>query len=131
MTDKNILPDRIAETFKNSNIFISGGTGFVGKALIEKLLRSTEPNKLYLLIRPKKGKPPHERIHDTFNNVVGIFSIIKIQTPKWLKAYNFFEEYSLNISLPNHFLKIIKLTYAYLYFYNWTCIREYSDLKLS
>lgn len=64
------MPDRIAEMFNGKTIFITGGTGFVGKPLIEKFLRSTNVKKIYLLIRPKKGKQPHERIKDIFNNVV-------------------------------------------------------------
>lgn len=66
------LPDRISDTFNGKTVFISGGTGFVGKALIEKLLRTTEVAKIYVLIRPKKGKLPSERIQDIFNNVVNI-----------------------------------------------------------
>lgn len=64
------LPDRIAETFNGKTVLITGGTGFVGRPLIEKLLRSTDVKRLYLLIRPKKGKQPHERIKDIFSNVV-------------------------------------------------------------
>lgn len=30
-----------AEFYKNKNIFITGGTGFLGIAIIEKLLRTT------------------------------------------------------------------------------------------
>ncbi|KAJ8972129.1 hypothetical protein NQ314_000355 [Rhamnusium bicolor] len=33
------LPDRIAEVFKGRTVFISGATGFLGKALVEMLLR--------------------------------------------------------------------------------------------
>lgn len=33
------MPDRIAETFAGVNLFVTGGTGFMGKVLVEKLLR--------------------------------------------------------------------------------------------
>lgn len=64
------VPDRIAEMFEGKTVFITGGTGFVGRPLIEKLLRSTNVKTLYLLIRPKKGKLPLERLKEIFNNVV-------------------------------------------------------------
>lgn len=31
--------DRVAEMFKGKCIFVSGGTGFMGKVLVEKILR--------------------------------------------------------------------------------------------
>lgn len=37
------MASETAEFYKNKNIFITGGTGFLGIALIEKLLRTT-PN---------------------------------------------------------------------------------------
>jgi thioester reductase-like protein len=46
------------------------GTGFMGKVLIEKLLRKTEIGKIYMLMRVKKGKNQEERLVDTFNNPV-------------------------------------------------------------
>ncbi|CAH1959213.1 unnamed protein product [Acanthoscelides obtectus] len=64
------LPDRIAEIFNGSTIFITGASGFVGKALIEKLLRLTNLRKIYLLLREKKGKAPVDRMQDIFNNVL-------------------------------------------------------------
>uniref|UniRef100_A0A6P7EZG5 Fatty acyl-CoA reductase n=1 Tax=Diabrotica virgifera virgifera TaxID=50390 RepID=A0A6P7EZG5_DIAVI len=62
------VPDRIAEVFKGSTIFLTGATGLVGKALIEKILKLCDVNKIYLLIRDKKGKTPNERIKDIFSN---------------------------------------------------------------
>nr|CAI5862013.1 unnamed protein product [Callosobruchus analis] len=68
-TDLDKYPDRVAEIFKDKTIFITGGTGFMGKVLIEKLLRSCGGlKKIIMLIRSKKGKRPQERIKDIMNN---------------------------------------------------------------
>ena len=55
----------VSEWYTDKNIFITGATGFIGKVLLEKLLRSC-PNigKLYLLIRPKKSQDCHQRIEE-------------------------------------------------------------------
>ena len=43
--------------------FITGATGFIGKVIVEKLLRACPEIKfLYILIRPKKGFECQERI---------------------------------------------------------------------
>lgn len=42
----------------------------MGKVLIEKLLRVTEVEKIYLLMRVKKGKNPSDRLNDVFSNPV-------------------------------------------------------------
>lgn len=53
----------IPEYFAGKSIFITGATGFMGKILVEKLLRSCpDVEKLYLLMRDKKGKTPRERL---------------------------------------------------------------------
>ncbi|KAJ8972159.1 hypothetical protein NQ314_000385, partial [Rhamnusium bicolor] len=62
------LPDRIAEVFRGRTLFISGATGFIGKTLVEKLLRVCDVRKIYILIRGKKGKSPNDRFQDIFNN---------------------------------------------------------------
>ncbi|EDW44836.1 fatty acyl-CoA reductase wat [Drosophila sechellia] len=48
--------------FKNKTVFLTGGTGFLGKVITEKLLRTTEVNRIYSLIRPKRGVPIQDRI---------------------------------------------------------------------
>lgn len=75
MLRKNVeeFKDRIAEMYENKTIFISGGTGFMGKVLIEKLLRSCSGlKKIILLIRTKKGKMTHERLRDIMKDPVSI-----------------------------------------------------------
>jgi fatty acyl-CoA reductase len=53
----------IANFYKNKTVFITGATGFVGKVLLEKLLRSCPGiKKCYTLVRPKKGQTPQERM---------------------------------------------------------------------
>lgn len=64
-------PDRIAEVFKGREILLTGGTGFLGKVIIEKFLRCLpEIEQIYLLVRPKKGKDPKHRLDDIFNSAV-------------------------------------------------------------
>lgn len=58
----------VAEFYKDRHILITGATGFMGKVLIEKLLRSCPKlSTIYLLVRPKKGKTPNERLEDIIN----------------------------------------------------------------
>jgi hypothetical protein len=46
----------VPEFFKGRCVFITGGTGFMGKVLLEKLLRSCpDIATIYLLMRPKRG----------------------------------------------------------------------------
>jgi fatty acyl-CoA reductase len=53
----------VSEFYGGKTVFITGGTGFMGKVLLEKLLRSCPGvSKIYLLIRPKKGQDAHERL---------------------------------------------------------------------
>ncbi len=58
----------IASYYANKGILITGATGYLGKVLAEKLLRScTDLKKVYLLIRHKKGKKPSERLDEIIN----------------------------------------------------------------
>lgn len=61
----------IQKFYDGAEIFITGGSGFVGKVLIEKLLRSCSGIKaIYLLMRPVKGMTDSERISKFSNNMV-------------------------------------------------------------
>lgn len=73
------MASNIAEFYKNKNIFITGGSGFVGVALIEKILRACpDVGKVYLLMRPKKGKEIQERLEELQKN--SVFSVLLEQT---------------------------------------------------
>ncbi|XP_006624031.1 putative fatty acyl-CoA reductase CG5065 isoform X1 [Apis dorsata] len=57
----------IATFYAGRNIFITGGSGFLGKVLIEKLLRSCpEIGHIFILMRPKKGLSIDERLKKMF-----------------------------------------------------------------
>ena len=61
----------IPEFYSGRDVFISGGTGFMGKVLIEKLLRSCPTiNRVFVLLRTKKGKSINERIDEIKNTPV-------------------------------------------------------------
>lgn len=63
----------IPEWFSGRSILITGATGFMGKVLVEKLLRDCpDVAQLYLLIRPKRGVEPSQRREDYINHLVSI-----------------------------------------------------------
>lgn len=66
----------IENYYADKTIFITGATGFLGKVLIEKLLRSCpEIKKIYVLVRHKKNKTPHQRITELLDSEVSKITI--------------------------------------------------------
>lgn len=58
----------IPEYYTGKNVLITGATGFMGKVLLEKLLRSCSAVRAaYVLVRPKAGQTPSARIADMIN----------------------------------------------------------------
>jgi len=60
----------VAQFYNNKIVFITGATGFMGKVLVEKLLRSTNILKLLVLIRPKKGVQTEQRLQTLLSSSV-------------------------------------------------------------
>lgn len=76
----NLTP--IQEFYKNSVIFMTGSTGFLGQVMLEKLLRSCpEISTIYILVRNKKGKNVESRVEEIFDDV--IFERLKKECPKY------------------------------------------------
>lgn len=75
----------VSQFFQNRSVFVTGGTGFMGKVLVEKLLRSCPGIKnIYLLMRPKRGQDIDTRLNELINAPVSI-SI----TLLFLKSFKF------------------------------------------
>ena len=63
----------IQEFYKDKTIFITGGSGFMGKVLIEKLLYAcSDLKELIILMRPKRGKTALQRVEDFTKLAVSI-----------------------------------------------------------
>ncbi|XP_049677264.1 fatty acyl-CoA reductase 1 isoform X4 [Accipiter gentilis] len=55
----------IPEYYEGKNVLLTGATGFMGKVLLEKLLRSCPKVKaVYVLVRHKAGQTPEARIEE-------------------------------------------------------------------
>jgi fatty acyl-CoA reductase len=79
----------VQDFFRGKNIFVTGATGFLGMALIEKLLRACpDVGTIYVLVRPKKGKEVSARLEELTKNPVstklGVLTslIISFQSPQ-------------------------------------------------
>ncbi|EEC15481.1 male sterility domain-containing protein, putative, partial [Ixodes scapularis] len=60
----------IAEFFAGKSVFLTGITGFLGKVLLEKMLRSCpDIGNIFVLIREKKGQKGRDRLKQILNEV--------------------------------------------------------------
>lgn len=71
----------VAKSYAEQSVLVTGATGFVGKVLVEKLLRDCpDIKKVYILLRAKKGDSLEKRF-EAFKNLI-IFKNLKKINPK-------------------------------------------------
>lgn len=69
-----MMQSDIQAFYENKSIFITGCTGFLGKVLLEKLLRSCPGiESIYVLMRSKKGKDIESRVEEVCSGDVSFF----------------------------------------------------------
>lgn len=64
------MTDTIRGWLNDKNVLVTGGTGYLGKGLIQKLLRTTEVRRIYLIIRSKKEMSSAARWQQVSQNLV-------------------------------------------------------------
>jgi len=69
----------ISDFYRDKTLLMTGCTGFVGKVVLEKIMRCCPDYKrIYVLVRPKRGTAPMDRIwKDIFSSEC--FSRVKAQ----------------------------------------------------
>ena len=74
MADTKSTNSPIVDWFRGRSVLVTGGTGFMGKVLVEKLLRSCpDIAAIYILMRPKRGNDIRARLDELLSATVSIF----------------------------------------------------------
>ncbi|XP_075988827.1 fatty acyl-CoA reductase wat-like [Anticarsia gemmatalis] len=73
----------VQQFYRDATVFLTGGSGFIGKQLIEKLFRSCAIKKLFILLRSKKGKDVQERLNQILNDP--LYDLLRSKQPDFAK----------------------------------------------
>lgn len=66
----DVAGQELKEFYTDSVLLITGGTGFLGRVLLQKLLRTFKIKTIYLLVRRKNTCSIEERMDTFFQEVV-------------------------------------------------------------
>lgn len=99
--------------YENSVILITGGTGFLGKVLVEKLLRTFSLKRIYLLIRTKHDRTANERLQDFFKESVSanFYCSLNKEFKKYIFPLKVFNR--LRNEYPEVFKKVIPISASF------------------
>lgn len=107
----------IPEMYKGRSILITGGSGFMGKVLVEKLLYSCpDVAKIYLLLRTKRGLSEEARITEMMklpvSTILNIYifnlkykRLTMVRKGSWKLKYNYLAiKYSKQTNLTTFYV---------------------------
>lgn len=57
----------LKDFYNGKTIFLTGGSGFIGKILLSKLMRLGNVKEILVFLRPKKGKSHNQRLDEMLN----------------------------------------------------------------
>lgn len=106
----------IAKWYSDKSAFVTGATGFVGKCLVEKLLRDCPSiGIIYIIIRSKKSVSSEQRAIDYKNHVV--FNNLRNTNPNALDKLHFVEGdiCEPNLGMSNADRKLIAETVSIIF----------------
>lgn len=96
-----MMETSVAESFRNGIVLITGSTGFLGKILTEKLLRSCPVKNVVVLVRRKKELNANQRVANIYKQK--LFDRIRLEKPDFTKSIKVIEgnleELSMGLSL--------------------------------
>ncbi|KAL3690023.1 hypothetical protein R1sor_016332 [Riccia sorocarpa] len=77
----------IRKFLKDKSILITGATGFLGKILVEKVLRvQPEIKQLYLLVQPRGGLSPQQRVQSQILDIE-LFKVLRSKLGKEFEEF--------------------------------------------
>ena len=114
--------------YRGTSVFITGATGFVGKVLVEKLLRSCpDIDTIYLLLRPgQDGKTPEERLSELLASKAFTFNRQELALEKLVPIAGDMTEANLGISDSDRALLIDRVS---VIFHSAATVRFHGPVK--
>ncbi|XP_041971044.1 fatty acyl-CoA reductase 1-like [Aricia agestis] len=129
--DFSALPS-IPEYFKGKTVFLTGGSGFIGKVLIEKLLRCCpDIDAIYVLMRGKGDSSPEKRKEEIYK--LECFDVLRVKKPGIFESKVFIipgdvTEYNLGMSDDDYALVVNKTN---IFVHSAASVRFNDNLKIA
>ncbi|XP_066261971.1 fatty acyl-CoA reductase wat-like [Euwallacea similis] len=70
MENSQVEQSDIQRFYKGGTVFLTGATGFIGKLILEKVLRALPVRKVFILVREKENVPPSTRVQQMLKSAV-------------------------------------------------------------